>query len=104
MRIGIYGGTFNPIHNTHIEIAEAALAQFKLDTVYFLVAGTPPHKDTAETISDINRLEMVSIAIKDNPKFSIDDRELYRSGKSYSYITMTELKKEHTGQIQTYMI
>ncbi len=95
MRIGIYGGTFNPIHNTHIEIAEAALAQFKLDTVYFLVAGTPPHKDTAETISDINRLEMVSIAVKDNPKFSIDDRELYRSGKSYSYITMTELKKEH---------
>lgn len=95
MRIGIYGGTFNPIHNTHIEIAEAAQTQFNLDIVYFLVAGAPPHKDTAETISDINRLEMVSIAIKDYPNFRIDDRELYRSGKSYSYITMTELKAEH---------
>lgn len=95
MRIGIYGGTFNPIHNTHIEIGEAALQQFNLDMVKYLVAGTPPHKDTAETISDINRLEMVSIAIKDHEKLTVDDRELYRSGKSYSYITMLELKEEH---------
>ncbi len=95
MRIGIYGGTFNPIHNTHIEIARAALKQFDLDYINFLVAGTPPHKSTAESIADKCRLEMVELAIKDEPKFGIDDRELYRSGKSYSYITMTELKKEH---------
>ena len=95
MRIGIYGGTFNPIHNTHIEIAKAALGQFNLDKVYFLVAGTPPHKDTAENIADSCRLEMVQLAIKDEPKLFIDDREIYRSGKSYSYITMTELKVEH---------
>ena len=47
-RIGVYGGTFNPIHNTHIGIAQAALTQYKLDKVYFLVAGTPPHKNTAD--------------------------------------------------------
>lgn len=95
MRIGIYGGTFNPIHNTHIEIAKTAVKQYQLDKLYFLVAGTPPHKDTAESISDSCRLEMVSIAIESEKIFSIDDRELYRAGKSYSYITMEELKAEH---------
>lgn len=95
MRIGIYGGTFNPIHNTHIEIAKAAFDQFKLDRVYILVAGTPPHKDTAESVADTCRLDMVRLAIEDVEGLLIDDREIYRSGKSYSYITMTELKNEY---------
>ncbi|MBR1622678.1 MAG: nicotinate (nicotinamide) nucleotide adenylyltransferase, partial [Pseudobutyrivibrio sp.] len=95
MRIGVYGGTFNPIHNTHIEIAHMAKEQFDLDIVYFLVSGTPPHKSTNESISDFCRLDMVRIAIKGMEGFAIDDRELYRAGKSYSYITFTELKKEH---------
>ena len=95
MRIGIYGGTFNPIHNTHIDIAEAALKQFSLDKVYFLVAGNPPHKDTAETIPDACRLDMVKLAIEDEPGIDIDVREIYRTGKSYSYISFTEIKKEH---------
>ncbi|MDC7278365.1 nicotinate (nicotinamide) nucleotide adenylyltransferase [Butyrivibrio fibrisolvens] len=95
MRIGIYGGTFNPIHNTHIEIAKAAFDQFKLDKVYLLVAGTPPHKDTAESIADTCRLDMVRLAIENIEGLFIDDREIYRSGKSYSYITMTELKNEY---------
>ena len=64
MRIGIYGGTFNPIHNTHIEIAKTVLAQFDLDKVYFLVAGAPPHKDTAESIADINRLDMFLLPLR----------------------------------------
>ena len=89
MRIGIYGGTFNPIHNTHIEIAKAALKQYSLDKVYFMVAGAPPHKDTAESISDICRLEMVSLAIKNEPNLFIDNREIYRAGKSYSYISLS---------------
>ena len=94
-RIGVYGGTFNPIHNTHIEIAKAALNQFNLDKVYFLVAGNPPHKDTADTISDINRLEMVRLAIYGDDDFAIDDREILRAGKSYSYITFTEYHNEY---------
>ena len=95
MRIGIYGGTFNPIHNTHIEIAQVAKKQFNLDIVYFLVSGTPPHKNTNESIADLCRYEMVQLAIKDIDGLEIDDREIYRAGKSYSYITFTELKKEH---------
>ena len=95
MRIGIYGGTFNPIHNTHIDIARAALEQFSLDKVYFLVAGNPPHKDTAENIPDACRLEMVKLAIANQPKIAIDEREIYRTGKSYSYISLTEIKEEN---------
>lgn len=95
-RIGVYGGTFNPIHNTHIEIAKAALEQYKLDKVYFLVAGTPPHKNTAESVSDINRLEMVKLAINGQEGLDIDDREIYRAGKSYSYITFSEYHKERS--------
>lgn len=94
-RIGVYGGTFNPIHNSHIEIAKAALNQFKLDKVYFLVAGNPPHKETAKSISDINRLEMVRLAVENEPKLDIDEREIYRAGKSYSYITFTEYHNEY---------
>ncbi len=95
-RIGVYGGTFNPIHNTHIEIAEYAKKQFNLDSVIFLVAGTPPHKNTAESISDINRLNMVKIAISNHPDFMVDDREIYRAGKSYSYLTFSEYHKEYS--------
>jgi nicotinate-nucleotide adenylyltransferase len=60
-----------------------------------MVAGEPPHKNTAENISDACRLEMVSLAIENEPNILIDDREIYRSGKSYSYISMTEIKNEH---------
>lgn len=95
MRIGIYGGTFNPIHNTHIEIAQAAKKQFNLDIVYFLISGTPPHKDTSETVADLCRYDMVRLAIEGLDGLEIDDREIYRAGKSYSYITFTELHQEH---------
>ncbi len=95
MRIGIYGGTFNPIHNTHIEIAQAAKRQFDLDIVYFLISGTPPHKDTSETVADLCRYDMVRLAIEGIDGLEIDDREIYRAGKSYSYITFTELHQEH---------
>ncbi len=96
MRIGVYGGTFNPIHKTHIEIALTALKQYRLDKVYFLVAGTPPHKDTAADIPDLCRLEMVKLAIQDYPNLCTDEREIYRSGKSYSFITMTEYKQRYS--------
>ncbi|SEK27646.1 nicotinate-nucleotide adenylyltransferase [Pseudobutyrivibrio ruminis] len=95
MRIGIYGGTFNPIHNTHIEIAQAAKRQFDLDIVYFLISGTPPHKDTSETVADLCRYDMVRLAIEGIDGLELDDREIYRAGKSYSYITFTELHQEH---------
>ncbi|MCR5415816.1 MAG: nicotinate (nicotinamide) nucleotide adenylyltransferase [Pseudobutyrivibrio sp.] len=95
MRIGIYGGTFNPIHNTHVDIAKTAKEKYQLDIVYFLVAGTPPHKDTAENIADSCRLDMVKLAIEDIQGFAVDQREILRAGKSYSYITLQEYALEY---------
>ncbi len=94
-KIGIYGGTFNPVHNTHIAIAQAAFEQYKLDKVIFLITGQPPHKATNIDIADSCRLDMLELAISNIPYFEIDNRELYRPGKSYSYITFTELKSEY---------
>lgn len=102
-KIGIYGGTFNPIHNTHLSIADAALKQFGLDKIYFLITGQPPHKTSNVGVPDFCRLEMLQLAIKKYPKFEIDDREMYRSGKSYSYITLSELRSEHPAD-QLYFI
>lgn len=93
-RIGIYGGTFNPVHNTHLAIAQAAFKQYNLDKVIFLITGQPPHKATNTDIADSCRLDMLRLSISDIPYFEIDNRELYRPGKSYSYITFTELKSE----------
>ena len=94
-RIGIYGGTFNPIHKTHIEIAEAAYKQFNLSKVVFLLSGDPPHKKIKSGVTAFNRLDMLNIAISDIDYFEIDDRELLRSTKSYSYLTIEEYSREY---------
>ncbi len=96
MRIGIYGGTFNPIHNSHINIAKAALEQFNLDKVIFLIAGFPPQKSNDLGLLDKHRVAMVEIACSryDLP-FFVDKRELNRPDKSYTYITIEEYKNEN---------
>ena len=102
-KIGLYGGTFNPIHNTHIAIAEAAQKQFQLDKMVFLLAGMPPHKTTCINVTGQNRYEMLQLAIKEHAGFEIDLRELARPGKSYSYITLQEYALEYPGD-QIYFI
>ena len=93
-RIGIYGGTFNPVHKTHIEIGKIAFSQLNLDMLIFLISGEPPHKDSAENVLTFQRLEMLQLALADEENFEIDTREIYRSGKSYSYLTLQEYKVE----------
>ncbi|MDL2310514.1 nicotinate-nucleotide adenylyltransferase [Peptostreptococcaceae bacterium OttesenSCG-928-C18] len=90
--IAIMGGTFNPIHIGHLAIAQEALEFKKLDSVIFMPAGTPPHKNE-EIVSGIKRLEMVKLATKDNQKFLVSDYEIKKSGKSYSLETVRFLKK-----------
>ena len=92
MRIGILGGTFNPIHNAHLHIAEATLQQCHLDQVLFLPAAIPPHKEIAEDVSFSHRFEMVRLAIADNPVFQASDLEARRPGTSFSIDTLLSLK------------
>lgn len=86
-RIGILGGTFNPIHLGHLMIAEMALEAFNLNRVIFVPAKEPPHKE-ADVIEAKYRLEMVHEAVLDNPNFLVSDVEMKREGKSYTIDTV----------------
>lgn len=91
MKIGIMGGTFDPIHNAHLALAEAAYEQLGLDYVLFIPACQPPHKNKSGVSSADIRTDMVKLAIESNPHFVFSDIELKRTGKSYTVDTLTEL-------------
>ncbi len=92
--IGIFGGTFDPIHYGHLRTAFELLQALKLAQVRFLPTGNPPHRADPLAASDL-RLEMVREAVAGQPGFTVDDREIRRSGVSYSIDTLTELRAEH---------
>lgn len=93
MKIGIMGGTFNPIHNAHLLIAEMAREEYRLDRVIFITDGNPPHKSANVTAKQ--RFEMTHIAIADNSAFEEDDFEINRSEKSYTVNTLGYLKEKY---------
>ena len=92
MRIGILGGTFNPIHLGHLLIAQDAKEQMRLDCVKFIPSATPPHKRVDTLASGRDRMRMIELAIRGHRGFEADDIELQRGGKSYSVDTLTELR------------
>ena len=94
-KIGIFGGTFNPIHRMHIKIALRALEQIGLDKVIFVTAAMPPHKDNTYIVSGEQRHEMVKLAIKDYPKFEASSVEIDRKGKSYTFYTLTVFRQAY---------
>lgn len=92
-KIGIMGGTFDPIHNGHTEMAKKAMERLKLSKVLFMTDGTPPHKE--EITSAELRYQMVKLAIKTNRNFEASDYELKKQGYSYTAQTLEFLKKEN---------
>jgi nicotinate-nucleotide adenylyltransferase len=88
MRIGLFGGTFNPIHLGHLRSAEVTREAFALDRVYFIPAARPPHKSGADLAPAAHRLKMVELAVIDNPFFSVSAVEVEREGKSYAIDTL----------------
>ena len=94
MKIGIMGGTFDPIHNGHLHLAQTALTQFDLDQIWFMPNGMPPHKKQSSIESDIHeRIAMTQIAIKANKQFYLQEYEANREKISYSYKTMEHFRK-----------
>ena len=87
-RIGLMGGTFNPIHYGHLLIAENAYEQYHLDEVIFIPTGQCPHKDARQILRADERMEMIRLAIADNPHFSCSDYEIRTEGISYTYLTV----------------
>ena len=91
--LGLFGGTFDPIHYGHLRTAFELLLALRLQQVRFLPTGNPPHRE--QTLADAEqRLEMVRVAVAGQPGFTVDDREVRRSGLSYSVDTLTELRAE----------
>ncbi len=96
MRIGIMGGTFDPIHNGHLAIAKTAYEQFRLDKVWFLPNGNPPHKALTDIGSSIeDRIRMVELAIAGHTGFRLEAYEAYRKSISCSYETMEHFTKTY---------
>jgi len=94
-KIGILGGTFDPIHNGHIELAKAAYKQYSLDKIWFMVSPTPPHKANKYITNIIHRCEMINLAIKEYDYMEFSDFELSREGYVYTAETLTLLEKEY---------
>jgi len=94
MRLGVVGGTFDPMHNGHIAAAEAAVECADLDEVVFVPTGTPPHRPPA-VASAAQRIEMCRLAIADDPRFSVSDVEVKRAGPSYTVDTLLALRGEN---------
>ena len=93
MKIGIFGGAFNPIHNGHLALAENYYNSLKLDKIIFIPTSVPPHKTADYLVSQNDRLEMVRLAISDNSSFDVSDIEFHRQGKSYTYDTLLSLNE-----------
>ncbi len=93
MNIAIYGGTFNPIHNGHLNCLKSVLAGLKLDRVIVLPDRIPPHKSSEDLVSGIDRLNMCRIAFADIDCVSVSDWELKQKGKSYSVLTLEHFHK-----------
>lgn len=90
-QVGILGGNFNPVHNQHLLIADQVGTALNLEKVYLMPEYLPPHVDEKDTIEAEHRLNMLKLAIADNPLFDIEQAELQRKGKSYTYDTMKAL-------------
>jgi nicotinate-nucleotide adenylyltransferase len=103
MKIGIFGGTFNPVHLAHLRISEEIREAFNLEKVIFVPAATPPHKPLADELSFSDRLRMVTLAVGDNPFFTVSDLEGKREGKSYSIDTLNIFRKMYP-QDEFYLI
>ena len=98
-KIGVYGGTFDPIHHGHLILAREALEALELDEMIFVPAAVSPHKQDRHSTSAEVRLEMLRAAIENEPKFSADDCELRRGAPSYAIETIEALRaREATAQ------
>lgn len=93
MKIGIFGGSFDPVHLEHVALCRSAVSELGLDKLFVVPAGTPPHKQNKKRASNEDRLEMCRLAFKDEEKIVVDDFETKSGGVSYTYLTVRHFKE-----------
>ncbi|MGN0157790.1 MAG: nicotinate-nucleotide adenylyltransferase [Brotaphodocola sp.] len=93
--IGIMGGTFDPIHNAHLMIGRQAYEEYKLDEIWFMPSGTPPHKKDHHVTDVEDRCEMVRLAIEDSPYYKLSEFEARRDGNTYTAETLCLLREQY---------
>ncbi len=103
-KIGIMGGTFNPIHNGHLIVTEDVRVKCGLDRVLFITSGQPPHKPNSEVIDADHRYEMVRRAVSSNPFFEASRIEIDRNGYTYTVNTLQQLRIEYGAGTDLYFI
>ena len=91
-KIGLFGGTFNPIHKGHISLCEAAVRELGLDKIFLIPTALPPHKASPELLEDRHRIALCEAAAEEYPFIEVDSFEIDKGGKSYSVDTVTHFK------------
>ncbi len=93
--VGLFGGTFNPVHNGHIRLARAAAEILKLTKLIFIPSALPPHKDLADDMDPKHRLRMVRLAAGNDPLLDVSDVEVRRGGQSYTLETLRRMHRDY---------
>ena len=104
LKVGLLGGSFNPIHNGHLTIAHHVYERMQLSRILFIPTGDPPHKPDDSLAPATHRFEMVRLAIADTPEFDVSDIELRRTGKSYSIDSVQALQHLHDPSTELFFI
>ena len=104
MRLGIMGGTFDPIHFGHLAMAESVREIFSLDEVLFIPSARPPHKVEKVVTPEVHRLMMTYLATQSNDKFQVSPVEILRDGLSYTLDTMNQLEKKFGADTELFFI
>ncbi len=94
-KIGVFGGTFNPIHNGHLNLISSFQKEFEFDEILLIPTNVPPHKQANNIVEKEHRIEMCRLAIEDISNASVNEIEFERAEKSYTYVTLSQLKQEY---------
>jgi len=103
-KIGLFGGTFDPVHNGHLAVGRAALRQLGLDLLYFIPAALPPHKAGQLITPFVQRVAMLRLAVEEEPRFVVSEIEGLRSGPSYTVDTLSQLRRSLGPQAEFFFI
>jgi nicotinate-nucleotide adenylyltransferase len=103
-RIGLLGGTFDPIHYGHLDAADAARERLRLDEILFIPSSVPPHRDVRPNVSGFHRFALVALAIQDRPAYRVSAMELERDGHSYTIDTLRRLHRDGLRPSQLFFI